>query len=67
MKSKSPVVCPKCGAEIPMELITHAAAQSWGGRGGSAGKGSPAKARAARQAALARWHPPSKCPGSSSS
>jgi hypothetical protein len=57
MKSKATIRCPKCGAEIPANLITHAAAQAWGKRGGAAGKGSPARRNAAICAAHARWHP----------
>lgn len=41
------VKCPKCGAEIPATLIAHAAAVASGRMGGLAGKGSPARRRAA--------------------
>lgn len=49
------ITCPKCDAEIPVKLIAHAAAQAWGRRGGAAGKGSPARRRAAIKAARCRW------------
>lgn len=35
MKSE-PIKCPKCGAEIPVDLIIYAAAQVRGKRGGAA-------------------------------
>lgn len=56
MKS-DPVKCPKCGTEIPAALIAHAAAVASGRLGGLAGKGSPARRRAAICAAHSRWHP----------
>ena len=57
MKPK-PFICPECGVEIQMELITRAAAEYWGQRGGAAGKGSPARVQAARKAASVRWNRP---------
>jgi len=49
------VVCPKCGAIIPTSVLVHGAACAWGRKGGSAGKGSPARHAAAIHAAQVRW------------
>lgn len=47
--------CPKCGADISIDAARRAVAAENGRLGGRAGKGSPARRRAAQANARARW------------
>lgn len=49
------LTCPKCGADISLDAARRAVAAENGRLGGRAGKGSPARRRAAQANARARW------------
>jgi hypothetical protein len=54
-KTQEQVRCQRCGAEIPDAEVARRAAQLSGRLGGAAGKGSPARRRAAVYASHCRW------------